>query len=748
MEHLLIHLAHEAMLGGPVQYRWMYLYERKLGSLKRTVRNKARVEGSIVEAHLVNELSTYCSLYFEPTIETRLNREPRNFAPDIPSSSEVDSRLSIFKVPSRRLFEKGGKRRAFTDEEMHKAHTYILLNCVEVCPFVRLFDEGIRHEEPHIEDGELDRRRELFFAKWFERHMSGQGDNNAHLKVLARGPIRFVWSHKGYFVNGYKFHTTKHGDGRVTHNSGVCVKGSCYNEYESDYYGLLDDILEVEYPGVGRCVVVLFHCTWFDTVDGVRVAAKHNLVDIKYKSRLRTDDPFVLASQAIQVYYSPYPSNTNYLKDWWAVVKTKPRGIYNVAGRVTEVGNDDNLDGENFFQENDRLNCTASTSLDAYVEPVGLVTPGSPIELDAEADFNVDEDDMDDDDKEEFYMGRSLVSTGGRGSGGRDTGSSRGHDSGIYVSSSVGGAGPNNSARHVDTVETHDFTEAEVGRKATKLLKDSFKGPWTTWRDVDSGSRAILFERFKNTYTWDDDIDGLVRLVWGAALNHWEFILCFIIIVWVLGCYMHDERDYAIERARVAGVVFDGSNYEVLIPFGPSWIHQDYWRDMVTKEQKERRKPTAIELFEMTHKTKGSGESSVSGTGQSYISRDEKFVDDYQREMIKKYGPDVSTHPLGDIEVWEHCAGGRKRGRLFGVGTCGDPSYVVTGSSSGNRSYASSSFSEVQELKEKLQKIEEERAIEREENIRMSKRLKDIEAMLARRYPPSPSQNPASRNPR
>ena len=28
MEHLVVHLPHEAILGGPVQYRWMYLYER------------------------------------------------------------------------------------------------------------------------------------------------------------------------------------------------------------------------------------------------------------------------------------------------------------------------------------------------------------------------------------------------------------------------------------------------------------------------------------------------------------------------------------------------------------------------------------------------------------------------------------------------------------------------------------------------------------------------------------------------
>ncbi|XP_052621646.1 uncharacterized protein LOC128127243 [Lactuca sativa] len=90
MEHLVIHLAQEAMLGGPVQYRWMYLYERKLGSMKRKIKNHAKVEGSIVEAYMIGEISTFCSQYFLPTIETRLNRESRNFAPDIPSYTMVN----------------------------------------------------------------------------------------------------------------------------------------------------------------------------------------------------------------------------------------------------------------------------------------------------------------------------------------------------------------------------------------------------------------------------------------------------------------------------------------------------------------------------------------------------------------------------------------------------------------------------------------------------------------------------------
>ncbi|GJS44948.1 transposase, Ptta/En/Spm [Tanacetum coccineum] len=128
--------------------------------------------------------------------------------------------------------------------------------------------------------------------------------------------MRYVESHKGYFVNGYKFHTLKHGDGRVTHNSGVCVKGSTYNEFESDYYGLLVEVLELNYhDSNGRCVVVLFKCDWFEPIQGVRVNRKHNLVDMKYKSKGCQNDPFILTSQVEQVYYAPYPSMTKDLKD-------------------------------------------------------------------------------------------------------------------------------------------------------------------------------------------------------------------------------------------------------------------------------------------------------------------------------------------------------------------------------------------------------------------------------------------------
>ncbi|KAK1411492.1 hypothetical protein QVD17_38041 [Tagetes erecta] len=348
-------------------FRWMYLYERKLGRLKRTIRNKARVEGSIVESYLVDELSNYCSLYLDATLNTRLNREPRNFAPDILCSSSTDNRLSIFKHPSRRLSR--GKPILPTDKDRLKAHTYTLLNCQELHDFVIIYDEEQRALFPDCEKAILDEKKDEGFARWLQIYVLGN-PVNSHIRDVAQGPLNYVQSHKGYFVNGYKFHTQTAYHGRVTENSGVCVKGASYDEHESDYYGLLDEILELEYhSSLGACIVVLFKCTWFHPVDGVRVDSKTNMVDVNPKVIGCTKDPFVLASQAQQVYYTPYPSKDKGLKDWWAVIKTSPRGVYELAEDDNIVGDDDEEDTEHFFQENERLTCASTEDL-SYVTHV------------------------------------------------------------------------------------------------------------------------------------------------------------------------------------------------------------------------------------------------------------------------------------------------------------------------------------------------------------------------------------------
>ncbi|KAI9111391.1 hypothetical protein K1719_017081 [Acacia pycnantha] len=96
MEHLPIHLAYEAKVGGPQQYRWMYLFEMFLCSLKEKIKNPRYVEGSIAEAFLVEEATNFASYYYPPKMISRWRGAPRN-----DDSGETSDQTSIFNFPGR-----------------------------------------------------------------------------------------------------------------------------------------------------------------------------------------------------------------------------------------------------------------------------------------------------------------------------------------------------------------------------------------------------------------------------------------------------------------------------------------------------------------------------------------------------------------------------------------------------------------------------------------------------------------------
>lgn len=90
MVHLAVHLPDEAILRGLVNYGWMYPIERLLCTLKRFVRNKSCLEGSVAEAYIAAECLTFCSQYLDDIV-TRYNRPPRNVGDQHKSSCDVFS---------------------------------------------------------------------------------------------------------------------------------------------------------------------------------------------------------------------------------------------------------------------------------------------------------------------------------------------------------------------------------------------------------------------------------------------------------------------------------------------------------------------------------------------------------------------------------------------------------------------------------------------------------------------------------
>lgn len=96
--------------------------------------------------------------------------------------------------------------------------------------------------------------------------------------------------------------------------------------FEKDYYDVLFNVIQLHYVGCHR--VTLFKCHWFDSERGVKFDSKHGLVDVNLKSTLGGNDPFVLAEQAKQVYYTTYPARKRNRNEWSAVCKTKSRSTY------------------------------------------------------------------------------------------------------------------------------------------------------------------------------------------------------------------------------------------------------------------------------------------------------------------------------------------------------------------------------------------------------------------------------------
>ncbi|XP_019236073.1 PREDICTED: uncharacterized protein LOC109216379 isoform X2 [Nicotiana attenuata] len=93
MEHLVVHLAEEATIGGPSQYRSMWSFERYLLTLKNYVRSTSCPEGSIAEGYWIEECMTFCSRYLHD-VETKLSRPLRNYASSNEAANQEGRRSS------------------------------------------------------------------------------------------------------------------------------------------------------------------------------------------------------------------------------------------------------------------------------------------------------------------------------------------------------------------------------------------------------------------------------------------------------------------------------------------------------------------------------------------------------------------------------------------------------------------------------------------------------------------------------
>ncbi|KAI5351053.1 PREDICTED: transposon CACTA En/Spm [Prunus dulcis] len=111
-------------------------------------------------------------------------------------------------------------------------------------------------------------------------------------------------SYSGYVINGHHFHTRD--VNKSTQDSGVSMDADIG---KITYYGVIRDIVLLDYR---MFEVPIFDCDWANITNGVKVGDGFTLLNLHQGLHQFRKDPFILASQAKEVFYSRTDSNSNW----------------------------------------------------------------------------------------------------------------------------------------------------------------------------------------------------------------------------------------------------------------------------------------------------------------------------------------------------------------------------------------------------------------------------------------------------
>ena len=111
-----------------MQNRWCYPIERCLKTLRKKCRNKTKIEASIAEAYILEEVSNFTEKYYTENLSSVYNPPPRY------NAVENESNLSLFQGQLRSASASTTKQ--LKNEEWRSIMLYVLANLAEVQPFI------------------------------------------------------------------------------------------------------------------------------------------------------------------------------------------------------------------------------------------------------------------------------------------------------------------------------------------------------------------------------------------------------------------------------------------------------------------------------------------------------------------------------------------------------------------------------------------------------------------------------------
>lgn len=146
---------------------------------------------------------------------------------------------------------------------------------------------------------------------------------------MAFGPRHRAQTFKGYIINGHRFQTDD--VMRKTQNSGVtyeafsmCRSSARDTAHKADvvtFYGVIEEIILLDYH---MFQIPLFKCKWANKGHGVKEKQGFTLVNLQVNQSPYIQDPYIMASQAKQIFYPKEDDSS----PWSVVMRAPPRGYH------------------------------------------------------------------------------------------------------------------------------------------------------------------------------------------------------------------------------------------------------------------------------------------------------------------------------------------------------------------------------------------------------------------------------------
>ena len=116
---------------------------------------------------------------------------------------------------------------------------------------------------------------------------------------LSRKPSMTVQKYQAYEINANTFYIEEHDSKTEYQNSSVLVEALTTNNVKEIFYGTIEEIWELNYVDFKQ---TLFKCKWVPKNAVTR--DEYGRTSVYLNKMIPTQEPFILASQATQIWYA------------------------------------------------------------------------------------------------------------------------------------------------------------------------------------------------------------------------------------------------------------------------------------------------------------------------------------------------------------------------------------------------------------------------------------------------------------